>query len=612
MTDHFRTLDLPPDATPEQIKERYRVLVRIFHPDRYRDEGDRAFAEEKLKQINGAYEALIGGKGGQAGAGSTRRPQPLFWPEQLEFGAVLHGHTVLRHVQVNNGGGDAQSLKFHTSDSPRWFNIVRGERVHPAKPLPMMLDIEARTDLLTPDEDHTGWLEVHMDDMMARLPVTITVVSDDTSPFGRRRWLPFAFALIFVAGAFFGTRALNSLEHLDDRPASTGSFVSAAPSTTSPTPTTTPGTANEATASLPSPSADRAGSSRLVIAAGLGFVEDRHTATAGAAPHAEQLTTQPTAGTIESVGVAPVSTATKTATASATVAPTQTQTATTKPTSTTRPTGTATGTATVTATPRPTQTTAPTATQTATPSPTRTPTATPSRTHTPTPTATRTARPAATATATPRATSTNSPRPTATTAATPTATSVFVQSPAAVENAVVEAVAGRIPFTVPLDYQVNARADTTVESAALAQLAKGSEHFAVARTFDTAWLQFALADGRRAWVFTDTLQADRQRFASLPVVYTVPGVGSVEQEAPPAATTIRAEPTQLPTPPQFAARGQVQTHVVQGGEFLRELAIRYYGDDVLWTVIYAANRELIGENPNILTAGQVLIIPRLE
>jgi curved DNA-binding protein CbpA len=38
MTDRERclqTLDLPVDATPEQIKRAYRELAQIWHPDRY-------------------------------------------------------------------------------------------------------------------------------------------------------------------------------------------------------------------------------------------------------------------------------------------------------------------------------------------------------------------------------------------------------------------------------------------------------------------------------------------------------------------------------------------------------------------------------------------------
>ncbi|MEZ4718842.1 MAG: hypothetical protein R2851_22510 [Caldilineaceae bacterium] len=52
----------------------------------------------------------------------------------------------------------------------------------------------------------------------------------------------------------------------------------------------------------------------------------------------------------------------------------------------------------------------------------------------------------------------------------------------------------------------------------------------------------------------------------------------------------------------------MQTHVVQSGEFLKQLAIRYYGDEELWTLIYEANVANIGPDP-VYLAGIELVIP---
>ena len=52
-------LGLEPGASPEQIKEAWRDLVQVWHPDRFNG-NDRLQekAQEKLKQINQAYEKL--------------------------------------------------------------------------------------------------------------------------------------------------------------------------------------------------------------------------------------------------------------------------------------------------------------------------------------------------------------------------------------------------------------------------------------------------------------------------------------------------------------------------------------------------------------------------
>jgi formylglycine-generating enzyme required for sulfatase activity len=57
---YYELLDVPPDATAEQIKAAYRILVQLHHPDRLQQakEGVRQYAEEKLKKINEAYAVL--------------------------------------------------------------------------------------------------------------------------------------------------------------------------------------------------------------------------------------------------------------------------------------------------------------------------------------------------------------------------------------------------------------------------------------------------------------------------------------------------------------------------------------------------------------------------
>lgn len=55
----FQVLELPKDASQEQIRQAYRDLVAIWHPDRFADRPRlRQRAEAKLKEINEAYETL--------------------------------------------------------------------------------------------------------------------------------------------------------------------------------------------------------------------------------------------------------------------------------------------------------------------------------------------------------------------------------------------------------------------------------------------------------------------------------------------------------------------------------------------------------------------------
>lgn len=52
-----------------------------------------------------------------------------------------------------------------------------------------------------------------------------------------------------------------------------------------------------------------------------------------------------------------------------------------------------------------------------------------------------------------------------------------------------------------------------------------------------------------------------------------------------------------------------QTYVTQADDNLTTIAEQFYGDGSLWRKIYNANKELIGENPDLIQAGWTLTIP---
>jgi curved DNA-binding protein len=53
--DYYQTLGVEPTATPEEIKQAFRKLARIHHPDVAKN---KAAGEAKFKEINEAYEVL--------------------------------------------------------------------------------------------------------------------------------------------------------------------------------------------------------------------------------------------------------------------------------------------------------------------------------------------------------------------------------------------------------------------------------------------------------------------------------------------------------------------------------------------------------------------------
>ena len=58
MKDPYQVLGVSPNATDEEVKQAYRELARKYHPDKYRDSDLADLAEEKMKEINAAYEEV--------------------------------------------------------------------------------------------------------------------------------------------------------------------------------------------------------------------------------------------------------------------------------------------------------------------------------------------------------------------------------------------------------------------------------------------------------------------------------------------------------------------------------------------------------------------------
>ena len=73
MKDPYKVLGVSPDASEDEIKKAYKELVKKYHPDQYQDSPLADVAEEKMAEVNEAYDTIINSRraGGYSNSGSS-------------------------------------------------------------------------------------------------------------------------------------------------------------------------------------------------------------------------------------------------------------------------------------------------------------------------------------------------------------------------------------------------------------------------------------------------------------------------------------------------------------------------------------------------------------
>lgn len=135
MKDPYSVLGIPPSASDEEVKRAYRALARKYHPDNYQDNPLADLAEEKMKAINAAYDAICKereeGRSGGYGAGSYTSSQAGSGYGSGSYASGQSGGAdpTLAHVRVLIGAGALDEaeriLNGVTQPGAEWY-FLRG------------------------------------------------------------------------------------------------------------------------------------------------------------------------------------------------------------------------------------------------------------------------------------------------------------------------------------------------------------------------------------------------------------------------------------------------------------------------------------------------------
>jgi thioredoxin-like negative regulator of GroEL len=73
MKDPYVVLGVSPNATDAEVKAAYRELAKKYHPDNYADNPLSELAQEKMQEINEAYDTIVRMRQNQANGNSSSR-----------------------------------------------------------------------------------------------------------------------------------------------------------------------------------------------------------------------------------------------------------------------------------------------------------------------------------------------------------------------------------------------------------------------------------------------------------------------------------------------------------------------------------------------------------
>lgn len=128
MTDPYKVLGVSKNATNDEIKKAYRELARKYHPDNYVNNPLSDLVEEKMKEINEAYDTIQKERSEQkfygnysSGNSGTYSGEYIQIRELIQTGRLADAETMLEYIPNKDRNGEWNFLKGCILEKRGWY-----------------------------------------------------------------------------------------------------------------------------------------------------------------------------------------------------------------------------------------------------------------------------------------------------------------------------------------------------------------------------------------------------------------------------------------------------------------------------------------------------------
>lgn len=125
MNDPYKVLGVSRDATDEEIKKAYRELARKYHPDNYVNNPLAELVEEKMKEINEAYDRIQKERSDSPKSSGRKSAdytgEFIRVRELIQTGRLVEAEQMLNTVPIADRNGEWNFLKGCILERRGWY-----------------------------------------------------------------------------------------------------------------------------------------------------------------------------------------------------------------------------------------------------------------------------------------------------------------------------------------------------------------------------------------------------------------------------------------------------------------------------------------------------------